>query len=121
MVSQGNSIRHLEKGFPCGSVGKESTCNAGDLGSIPLLGRSPGERKGYPLQCSSLEDSMDSWSHKESVMTEQHSLSLNTYPLKRFQKTAEEETLQKSFYEATITLIPKPEIPQKEKIAGEYH
>ena len=36
-------------GFPCGSVGKEFTCNEGDLGSIPGLGRSPGEGKGYPL------------------------------------------------------------------------
>ena len=36
------------KGFPCGSAGKESACNAGDLGSIPTLGRSPGEGKGYP-------------------------------------------------------------------------
>ena len=36
-------------GFPCGSAGKESACNAGDLGSIPGLGRSPGEGKGYPL------------------------------------------------------------------------
>ena len=47
------------KGFPCGSAGKEFTCNAGDLGSIPGLGRSPGEGKGYPLQCSGLENSMD--------------------------------------------------------------
>ena len=38
---------------------KESTCNAGDLGSIPGLGRSPGEGKGYPLQYSDLENSMD--------------------------------------------------------------
>ena len=45
--------------FPCGSAGKESTCNAGNLGSIPGLGRSPGERKGYPLQYSGLENSMD--------------------------------------------------------------
>ena len=36
-------------GFPGGSSGKESACNAGDLGSIPGLGRSPGEGKGYPL------------------------------------------------------------------------
>ena len=35
--------------IPCDSTGKESTCNAGDLGSIPGLGRSPGEGKGYPL------------------------------------------------------------------------
>ena len=46
-------------GFPCGSAGKESTCNAGDLGSIPGLERSPGEEKGYPLQYSGLENSMD--------------------------------------------------------------
>ena len=45
--------------FPCGSAGKESACNAGDLGSIPGLGRSPGEGKGYPLQYSGLENSMD--------------------------------------------------------------
>ena len=46
-------------GFPYGSAGKESACNAGDLGSIPGLGRSPGEGKGYPLQYSGLENSMD--------------------------------------------------------------
>ena len=45
-------------GFPGGSAGKESTCNAGDLGSISGLGRSPGEGKGYPLQYSGLENSM---------------------------------------------------------------
>ena len=46
-------------GFPGGSVGKEASCNVGDLGSIPGLGRSPGEGKGYPLQYSGLENSMD--------------------------------------------------------------
>ena len=46
-------------GFPSVSAGKESTCNAGDLGLIPGLGRSPGEGKGYPLQYSGLENSMD--------------------------------------------------------------
>ena len=46
-------------GFPCGAAGKESACNVGDLGLIPGLGRSPGERKGYPLQYSGLENSMD--------------------------------------------------------------
>ena len=45
--------------YPCGSTGKESTCNAGDLGSIPGLGRSPGGGKGYPLQYSGLENSID--------------------------------------------------------------
>ena len=41
------------------SAGKEPACNAGDLGLIPGLGRSPGEGKGYPLQYSGLEKSMD--------------------------------------------------------------
>ena len=44
-------------GFPCGSAGKESACNVGDLRLIPGLGRSPGEGKGYPLQYSGLENS----------------------------------------------------------------
>ena len=46
-------------GFPCGSAGKEFTCNEGGLGLTPGLGRSPGEEKGYPLQYSGLENSMD--------------------------------------------------------------
>ena len=45
-------------GFPGGSAGKESTCNVGDLDSIPGLGRSPGEGKDYPLQYSGLENSI---------------------------------------------------------------
>ena len=47
----------------CGSASKESTCNVGDLGLIPWLGRSHGEGKGYPLQYSGLENSMDSIVH----------------------------------------------------------
>ena len=46
-------------GFPGGSDGKEYACNAGDLGSIPGLGRSPGGGHGNPLQYSCLEDPMD--------------------------------------------------------------
>ena len=62
-------------GFPCGSAGKKSTHNVGDLGLIPRLGRSPGEGKGYPLQYSGLENSMDyPWGRKESDTTEQLSL-----------------------------------------------
>ena len=52
-------MQFFKWGFPCGSAGKESACNAGDLGSIPGLGRSPGKGKGYPLQYSGLENSMD--------------------------------------------------------------
>ena len=47
------------QGFPDSSVGKESTCNVGDLGSVPGLGRSPGEGKGYLFQYSGLENAMD--------------------------------------------------------------
>ena len=46
-------------GFPCSSIGKESAWNAGDLGSVPGLGRSPGEGNGNPLQYPSLESLMD--------------------------------------------------------------
>ena len=46
-------------GFPGGSDGKESTYNAGDPGSIPGMGKSPGEENGYPPQYSCLENSMD--------------------------------------------------------------
>ena len=56
-LSSSNSIILL--GFPCDSTGKESNFNAEDPGSIPGLGRSPGEGKGYPLQDSGLENSMD--------------------------------------------------------------
>ena len=48
-----------KESFPCGSDGKESACNAGDLSSIFELGRSPGEENGNPLQYSCLENSMD--------------------------------------------------------------
>ena len=46
-------------GFPCSSVGKESACNAGDLGSIPGSGRSLGEGNGNPLQYFCLENLID--------------------------------------------------------------
>ena len=62
------------RGFPCGSAGKESARNAGDLGLIPGLGRSPGERKGYPLQYSGLENPMDYTVHWGLKETEQLSL-----------------------------------------------
>ena len=54
-------------GFPGGSVGKESVCNAGNAGLIPGLGRFPGGGHGDPLQCSCLENSMDrgAWQTEE--------------------------------------------------------
>ena len=59
-------------GFPDGSVGKESACNAGHMGPIPGLGRSSGEGNGYLLQYSCLESSMDrgACGLRESEMTE---------------------------------------------------
>ena len=74
----------IQNGFPGGSKGKESACNAGDLGSIPGLGRSPGEGNGNPLQYSCLENSLNrgawqavvypeagkEWRQEEKVTTE---------------------------------------------------
>ena len=54
-------------GFPGGSDSKESACNAGDLGSVPGLGRSPGEGNGYPLQYSCLENPMDRGAWRATV------------------------------------------------------
>ena len=54
-------------GFPGGSAGKESACSVGDLGSIPRLGRSPGEGNDNPLQYSCLENSMDRGSWRATV------------------------------------------------------
>ena len=55
---KGDENEDLPRGMK-GPTGKESACNAGDLGLIPGLGRSPGEGKGYPLQYSGLENTMD--------------------------------------------------------------
>ena len=65
-------------GFPGGSDDKESTCNAGDLGSIPGLARSPGRGHGNPLQDSCLENSMDRgawWATAHGVTKSQTRLS----------------------------------------------
>ena len=72
-------------GFPCGSAGKESACNARYLGSIPGLGRSLAGGHGNPLHYSGLENSMDLEVHgvcKESAVTEGLSLSLFTFRIK---------------------------------------
>ena len=60
ILSQINNTGYFDMaiGFPGGSDGKASACNAGDLGSIPGSGRSPGKGNGYPLQDSCLENSM---------------------------------------------------------------
>ena len=58
-----NPYHLLLRGFPSSSAGKESTCNVGDLSSIPGFGRSPGEGKGSPLQYSGLQNCMDCTVH----------------------------------------------------------
>ena len=72
-------LMYLRETLSCSSAGKESACNAGYLGSIPWLGRSPGEGEGYPLQYSGLENSMDCIVHgfAELDITESLSLSLS--------------------------------------------
>ena len=74
---------HTVIGFPDGSVGKESACNAGDMGLIPGLGRFPGEGKGNPLQYSGLENLMDrgAWLATVHVVTESDMTELLTYTL----------------------------------------
>ena len=56
---KGSAHKYATWGFPGSSAGKESACSAGDLGSIPELGRSPGEGNGNPHQCSCLENPLD--------------------------------------------------------------
>jgi len=63
-------------GFPCGSAGREFSCNVGDLGSIPGLERSPGEGKGYPTPVF-WPGEFSSWGLKESNTTERLSLPLH--------------------------------------------
>ena len=68
-------------GFPGGSAGKESACNARDLSSIPGLGISPGEGKGYSLQYFGLENSMDCIVHGVAKSDTAERLLLHLYLL----------------------------------------
>ena len=75
MQSKYSLIYPASLGFPGGSAGKESACNAGVLNLIPGLERSPGEGKGYPLQWPGEFHGLHSrWGHKELDITEQLSL-----------------------------------------------
>ena len=62
-----NTVNINTLGFPGGSVGKESVCSAAEPGLIPVLGRSPGEGKGNPLQYSCLENLMDRGAWRATV------------------------------------------------------
>ena len=71
-----------QQGFPSGSDGKESTCNAGDPGSIPGSGRSPGGGSGNPLQYSCLENSMDRgawWAIVHGIIRVRHDWATNIH------------------------------------------
>ena len=77
-----NSPLYIYQRASWGPADKESACNEGDLGSVPRLGRFPGERTDYPLQYSGLKNSMaciDHWGNKESDTTEWLSLSSFSY------------------------------------------
>jgi len=72
-ISYLGNVNH-NMGFSGGSAGKEFACNAGDLGWIPGLGRSPGEGKSSPLQHSGLENSMDYRIHGDAKSQTHHAL-----------------------------------------------
>ena len=91
-------------GFPDSSVGKESTCNAGDPGLIPGSGRSPGGGIGYPLQYSGLENSMDCRVHgvaksRTRLSGFQFHLQIHTY------------TFKSAFISASVFIILYPLTP----------
>ena len=78
IIKINNTNSFIIEGFPGGSDGKEYACNAGDLSSIPGLGRCPGEGNGNPLQYCCLENSMDrglQWTTVHGVTKSQTQLS----------------------------------------------
>ena len=98
------------KGFPGGWAGKESTCNEGDLGSIPGLGRSPGKGKGYPLQYSCLENSMDRGTWQATV----HGVAKSWIQLSDFTFTFHFHALEKAM--ATLSSVLAWRIPGTEEL-----
>ena len=102
------SITKALMGFPLGSAGKESSCNAGDLSSIRGLGRSPGEGHGYPLQYSGPENSMDSIvcgviSYKMGTIKDGNGMDLTEDIKRRWQEYTEE--LYKKIFMTQITMM----------------
>ena len=90
-------------GFPCGSDGKESACNARDLDSIPGSGQSPLEWHGYPLQYSCLENSMDRGAWWGTV----HGITKNQTGLRDNKKTNKQTNKQTNTQRWDITFTPK--------------
>ena len=80
-------LAQVPQGFPGGSDGKGSTCNAGDLGSIPGLRRCPGKENSYPLQYSSLANSVDKGAWRATVHGVAKRLNNFHYSLCRFIKS----------------------------------
>ena len=96
--------------FPGGSAGKESACNAGDLGSIPGLRTSPGKGNGYPVQHSGLENSMDCISPrgpKELNVAER--LSLSQWDLKGGGLVESKNKLLPSYFDSLLMFTKKNE------------
>ena len=77
---------YIKRGFPGGSDGKESACNAGDLGSMPGLGRSPGKGNGYPLQLflpGEFHDRGGCWAIAHGLQRVRHNCATNIQKKKR--------------------------------------
>ena len=98
----------LRTGFPGGSDGEESTCDAGDPGSIPGLGRFPGEGNGNPLQDSCLENSMDGEAWWATVHGVPKSRTISIQLLKVFTQG----TISISFFIQGLTLSLTPSPPK---------
>ena len=98
-------------GFPDGSAGKESACNAGDLGSVPGLGRSPGEWKGYPLQYSGLENSIDCIVHEvrksQTRLSDFHFRDDLKYPSQELKSTEWFGTSMSARHILEVELLPR--------------
>ena len=119
-------------GFPCGSAGKETACNVGDQSSTPGLGKSPGDGKGYPLQYSGLENSVDcivhrvakSWTGLSDFYFHFHfHICIRTFISKHFSREMKNMSTQRPVMNITIILIckmtkilSKPQCPS----SGEY-
>ena len=86
LLEKGQATHYSILGFPLWLRWKESACNAGDVGSIPGLGRSPGKEKGYPLQYSGLENSMDCTGTIRETKIIQFTIAIkrNTMPRNKF-------------------------------------
>ena len=107
--------------LPRGSGGKESTHNAGDLGSIPGLGRSPGEGKDYPLQYSSLENSMDCTVHgvakSQTQLSDFHSTSSSTSRRAEIESVLGKPSIKCGITSGCHGFLPICEEPCRERVS----